>query len=778
MQAASSPETAKGYDSALRQKQDDDLGRWRFAADIAEVIRSTPPEWSARIGIFGKWGEGKSTVLHFLDSMLRSEENIIFTFNPWAVQDLNEMWAEFGTDLIEALGSAGILVEPPWKRLTRSAKEKLGGLKNVAEGAAALAGKDQIAKSTFGLVGNWLKPDGAQVNKIRAKLGEKRIIVFIDDLDRATPELLPKLLLALRELLDLPGFTFVLAFDNEIVANGLKSVNTAWEEGVSFLDKILDFRFYLPKVSEQGKRQLLERMLGQYCSFVPRDSIEPVETLVPDNPRRLKTLIRGMISLKTQVDRHRPDELDWPTIWLAEMVRQESYAFFLRLLEGETLSDLAGIGYQINAHGSRRRGTQDSPDDSDIERLIKEVSGISKNQAGRLRDLIKATRSTAGMNLLYNWKFSFRPEPITWKEFEGVVAAWSSDRRPEVIVEWIAQQAQTTSIDFHRIEQDFFQTLINARQQALSEAASSSSADDHRKHIGKASELLTMITQLLCLPGMLTPERFEILYGQAQYWIGFQMNDDDKVTRQQEKTVLESTIRETPVEAIPGILKDLAPWDPWAFTPDVENTMALKKDLRDDLVKLVLSKMERAVVEALKRSKFSTLVLKEGMHSFAYILVNPKSLPWPEPIRQAMIAIAKGAKSDSFRYEQVNDLLHLFLEIINDRTPSFSSDQVKAILKDQEFTSALWAGATSCAIQFRMLNLFLVYRSALIRAGVAESDLPLPPELRAAAARAQVEAQAGDAAKAQPAAKVSAAGEVDEDLEELEVGPKEEGDLT
>jgi predicted KAP-like P-loop ATPase len=55
-----------GYDAAQKDRKNDDLGRWRFAAEIAEVIRSTPPEWSARIGIFGKWGEGKSTILYFL----------------------------------------------------------------------------------------------------------------------------------------------------------------------------------------------------------------------------------------------------------------------------------------------------------------------------------------------------------------------------------------------------------------------------------------------------------------------------------------------------------------------------------------------------------------------------------------------------------------------------------------------------------------------------------------------------------------------------------------
>jgi predicted KAP-like P-loop ATPase len=197
-----------GYDSAQRLKKDDDLGRWRFAAEIAEVIRSTPADWSARIGIFGKWGEGKSTILHFLEEMLKPEGNIVFSFTPWAVQKLDELWEEFGNTLLEALEADKLEVESPWKGMTRKVQEKLGAtvLPDVAQGAADLLGKDKVYKSALGLVGKWLKPDGAQVKKIREKLGDKRVIVFIDDLDRASPELLPKLLLSLREILDLPGF--------------------------------------------------------------------------------------------------------------------------------------------------------------------------------------------------------------------------------------------------------------------------------------------------------------------------------------------------------------------------------------------------------------------------------------------------------------------------------------------------------------------------------------------------------------------------------------------
>jgi predicted KAP-like P-loop ATPase len=272
-----------GYDSAQKLKKNDDLGRWRFAAEIAEVIRSTPADWSARIGIFGKWGEGKSTVLHFLEQMLKPEGNIVFYFTPWAVQELDELWEEFGTALLDALEAEKLEVELPGKGTIRRLQEKVAatGLPDLVQGGMELWGKDKLYKGALGFVGKWLKPDGEQVKKIRSKLGDKRVIVFIDDLDRATPELLPKLLLSLREILDLPGFTFVLAFDNEIVADGLITANKAWGDGDNFLDKILDFHYYLPTVSEAAKRLLLKNMLDQYAKFVPLESIDAIEHLLP-----------------------------------------------------------------------------------------------------------------------------------------------------------------------------------------------------------------------------------------------------------------------------------------------------------------------------------------------------------------------------------------------------------------------------------------------------------------------------------------------------------------
>ena len=40
-------------------RERDALRRWPFAHSIYQLIQSAPKEWSLRIGIFGRWGEGE-----------------------------------------------------------------------------------------------------------------------------------------------------------------------------------------------------------------------------------------------------------------------------------------------------------------------------------------------------------------------------------------------------------------------------------------------------------------------------------------------------------------------------------------------------------------------------------------------------------------------------------------------------------------------------------------------------------------------------------------------
>lgn len=112
--------TSKGYDYAQQEQRADDLDRWQFASEIVGVVTQTPPDWSVRIGVFAKWGEGKTTVLQFLETMLKEKGNVVFTFSPWSVRSWDQLWDDFGLLLYDVLTGAGA-------RLDGSLKRKLKG---------------------------------------------------------------------------------------------------------------------------------------------------------------------------------------------------------------------------------------------------------------------------------------------------------------------------------------------------------------------------------------------------------------------------------------------------------------------------------------------------------------------------------------------------------------------------------------------------------------------------------------------------------------------------
>src|SRR5262249_49909849 len=150
------------------------------------------------------------------ESMLRERGNIVFGFKPWAIQHWDDLWGDFGSRLSEALSAAKVPFDGSWKKVAKDSGKWLEtrGVSQIAETAAAFLGKDRIYNAAFGALSRWLRYDGAQIRAIREKLQDKRLVVLIDDLDRCAPNLIPQLLLSLRGLLDLPGFTFLLAFDD------------------------------------------------------------------------------------------------------------------------------------------------------------------------------------------------------------------------------------------------------------------------------------------------------------------------------------------------------------------------------------------------------------------------------------------------------------------------------------------------------------------------------------------------------------------------------------
>lgn len=82
-----------------KEKLEDDLFGWAPIVNrIADIIRlkSSVSHDCFTIGIYGKWGEGKSSLMNMVCENLSLEENIeVIHFNPWLFKDQESLLLDF-----------------------------------------------------------------------------------------------------------------------------------------------------------------------------------------------------------------------------------------------------------------------------------------------------------------------------------------------------------------------------------------------------------------------------------------------------------------------------------------------------------------------------------------------------------------------------------------------------------------------------------------------------------------------------------------------------------
>lgn len=319
---------AGGYDAALADEPSDLLGRRHVARRVHRLLTGTPAGWSVRVGLLGGWGEGKTTVAKWAKAAAERDGHLVAWFSPTASATADELWA----GLAEAVLEAADVHKVPAEATTKLRLFVTG--RDTAKRFGAVAQAYKVGQAMQAAADNFLRIGPGHLKELGKALGEDhRVVVVIEDLDRADPKLLPGLLLALRDVLDLPGFSFLLPFDERVVADALQAYNTAWGDGRRFLDKILDFRVTLIPPDPVERRRIFEATAASACPFLPDGVVAGMETLLPENPRRLKALARGLSLLGEEAGRHRPDEIDWRSVVYGSLVREESEAFFRAYVE-------------------------------------------------------------------------------------------------------------------------------------------------------------------------------------------------------------------------------------------------------------------------------------------------------------------------------------------------------------------------------------------------------------------------------------------------------------
>jgi predicted KAP-like P-loop ATPase len=219
------------------------------------------------VAITGPWGSGKSSVLNLLCEELktRKPEPLIVRFNPWLIANRNDLISQFFADLVAGLktptmlGHAKQIVE----RLTRYV-DRVAPVVDLAMPGLGLAvpGLGAVAGGVRRAISAPTRP----LDELRGQLMRDLaafpvpIVVAIDELDRVDDDEVLAVAQLIRAVADFPGVSYVLAYDQDRVAQALgagASEEDRKERGRSYLEKIVQFQIPLPALSDEELSGLL-----------------------------------------------------------------------------------------------------------------------------------------------------------------------------------------------------------------------------------------------------------------------------------------------------------------------------------------------------------------------------------------------------------------------------------------------------------------------------------------------------------------------------------------
>lgn len=250
-------------DRPLTRRDEDRLNRAAFADRIATILVAQPEGSGVVVGVYGPWGDGKTTVLNLLRANLADDDAVLVQeFNPWRVADADSLFRGFFSTLGEAIGAS----LPTWlERAKASAGRWAGCLRWITWPIGQVFKPAETADNLlarFGKVAQ--KGDAVRLEQLRDRVvnllgrSKRRVIILIDDIDRLDKNETHTLFRLIKACTDFPNVSYVLAFDDTVVSKAIGERYGGGDEpaGRSFLEKVVQVPLQLPVAAPEDLRSL------------------------------------------------------------------------------------------------------------------------------------------------------------------------------------------------------------------------------------------------------------------------------------------------------------------------------------------------------------------------------------------------------------------------------------------------------------------------------------------------------------------------------------------
>lgn len=298
------------HDHPINGKEEDELGVSRFAENLAQkLLHSKTRISSTAIGIVAPWGHGKTSILNLMKNELERERDknklLIFDFNPWIYSKRSNLTSEY----INTLENEISPMKEEWGKTTKAITEYRKALTpflTMLDKAIAPMVKANVpfGETVWETLKNFISLNlEAKTHKnledckdaINQSLEGKKVIVFIDDIDRLPADEVMDILRMVKSICNFKNCVYVLAYDEEYI---IKAIKEAFgKKGDDYLEKIISLPYKLPEYSNETLIKFLKEGLQE------EDTVEPAHYQQLVETAHCQELLKTLVSLYLQTPR-------------------------------------------------------------------------------------------------------------------------------------------------------------------------------------------------------------------------------------------------------------------------------------------------------------------------------------------------------------------------------------------------------------------------------------------------------------------------------------------
>lgn len=277
-------------DNPIKNSEEDLFNFKHYAEKLQKLIQlnSSNPE-PLTFGIYGKWGEGKTTFLNLLENKIdhfekneSDKEFLKFHFNPWRYSSEDEMLFDFFdslskmfyVDKFSKYQEVGKWIKKYGKYLKAIKISSSVGIPKILNTKVEFD-VSEIFKS----LGEDLEGENLTLENLKEKVNlaiqnaNFKVVVFIDDLDRLDKSEIYTILKLIKLNASFNNFIFIVNLDIDHVSKAIKDrFGEDIEDGKIFLEKIINIPIHLPKIESEDLQLFFEKKFAYIIKSL--DSID------------------------------------------------------------------------------------------------------------------------------------------------------------------------------------------------------------------------------------------------------------------------------------------------------------------------------------------------------------------------------------------------------------------------------------------------------------------------------------------------------------------------